>query len=132
MCKFCDDLSWREYRIMLRNFGADDNVCEIISQLHDCYDNSPIYEDGICYSGTVNCEDCNGCADENLYFSLRTYENNIGFDFYHKIRELTISPSSEMIQFNFCPWCGKQIVNNDNIVPFEKCQLGDKLENKED
>lgn len=115
MCKFCDDLTWRQYRIPYRNCMADDNSCDY---------GSPNVNNG--YFCGRTCENCDGCADENLYFSIRTYDNNIGFDFSHRIKELVIEPSSEMVQINFCPWCGKKL--SDEIVPFEKCGIEGMVE----
>lgn len=70
-------------------------------------------------------DDCNGCTKDNLYFSMHTYDNRIGFDFTHKIKNLIIESSSEMIDINFCPWCGRKL--NDDIASFEKCCLGREL-----
>jgi len=115
MCKFCDDLKWREYKIPYRTCSADDNRCE--------YGSPDIVNDGENeYILGSTCEDCSGCAEDNLYFSIRTYQNRIGLDFTHRIKNLIIEPCSEMVDINFCPWCGKQL--NDELVPFENCCLG--------
>lgn len=133
MCKFCDDLKWRTYRVLLRNFSADNNVCEYVSTRHGNYDDTGFVDEcGICYSGTIHCDDCDGCKDNNLLFELKTYENNIGVNYYHKIRDLTIAPSSEMIQINFCPWCGRQLIDDDKKVSFDKCHMGGRLKLIED
>lgn len=65
-----------------------------------------------------------------IYIFLYIYDNRVGFDFVHKIKKLIIEPSSEMIDINFCPWCGRKL--NDDIVPFDKCCLGGELEGIED
>lgn len=115
MCKFCDDLEWREYKIPYRTCSADDNRCE--------YGSPDIVNDGENeYILGSTCEDCSGCAEDNLYFSIRTYQNRIGLDFTHRIKNLIIEPCSEMVDINFCPWCCKQL--NDELVPFENCCLG--------
>ena len=102
MCKFCDDLEWREYKIPYRTCSADDNRCE--------YGSPDIVNDGENeYILGSTCEDCSGCAEDNLYFSIRTYQNRIGLDFTHRIKNLIIEPCSEMVDINFCPWCGKQL-----------------------
>lgn len=114
MCKFCDSLKWRKYTIPYRTCSADDNRCE--------YASPDMWDDGEeCYSMGVNCTDCGGCMEKNLNFSIRTYRNLVGVDFTHRIRELIIEPSSEMFRINFCPWCGKNL-GNENI-PFEKCGI---------
>ena len=116
MCKFCDSLDWGKYKIPYRNCSSDDNSCEY---------GSPDVIDGEVYGST--CDDCCGCADNNLYFSIHTYDNRIGFDFTHKIKNLIIEPSSEMININFCPWCGRKL--DDVTIPFEKCCLNKELKN---
>lgn len=128
MCEFCDNLEWRTYRFDLRNFGADNNVCEYVSAKYNKYDDTSFIDEyGICYSGTIYCDDCDGCKNDNLLFGLNTYDNYFGFCYYHKIRDLIIVPSSEMVKFNYCPWCGKQIVDDKDKVPFERCYFGSKL-----
>lgn len=114
MCKFCDSLEWRTYKIPYRTCSADDNRCD--------YGSPDILDDGEeqYYMGH-NCKDCYGCAEENLNFSIRTYEDYIGMDFTHRIRDLIIEPSSEMIKINFCPWCGRDL--SKGYIPFEKCGI---------
>jgi len=95
MCNFCDDLKYREIIIPMRTSMADDNVCEMI--VND------------------DCEKCNhGCADENHYFSITTWEDNLCLNYFHKIGELIIAPVSTRFSINFCPMCGKQITEKIN------------------
>lgn len=107
MCNFCDNLKWREYNVELRNSNACDNLCQVMStKLEEI--------DGELYNLGVDCEGCGGCMVDG--FVLRTYDNRIGFSYNHKIKELFIGRNSEMIDFNFCPWCGKQLT--DKLVDF--------------
>ena len=111
MCKFCDSLEWRRYKIPYRNCSSDDNSCE--------FGSLDIIDGEVCGS---TCNDCKGCAKDNLYFSIHTYDNRIGFDFTHMIKNLVIEPSSEMSDINFCAGGGRKL--NDVTIPFEKCCLG--------
>lgn len=95
MCKFCDNLKWREINIPIRTSMADDNICEIMMD--------------------SNCDECNhGCADKNHYFSITTWEDNLSLNYYHKIGELIIYPVSARFSINFCPMCGKRIAEKIN------------------
>ena len=111
MCKFCDNLDWRNYKVSYRNNSSDDNMCEYVSP-EVMIDGERIGSD---------CSHCDGCKRENILFSLHTYSNRIGINFYRKIKGLTIDQHSEMFTFNFCPWCGKQLT--EELVDFEKCGL---------
>ena len=114
MCKFCDQLNWREYAVPQRNCMDTDNVCQCLSWGRiDGSDETHSY-------APVSCpENCCGCADENHYFKLFTYENRMGFSYHFKAENIGIDRNSEMLTFNFCPWCGKQL--SEQPVPFEMC-----------
>lgn len=109
MCKFCDDIKWREYYVDMRNTDACDNLCEIMSSKLENID-------GELYNLGVDCGDCDGCAKSG--FKLFTYDNRIGFSYNQKIKQLHIGRNSEMFDVNFCPWCGKRI-NQNKLVEFE-------------
>lgn len=119
MCEFCDNLKRRTYKIPYRNSMENDNRCE---------DGSPdtVDTDGEIKTIGSNCDNCQGCAEDNQFFSMHVEGNCIRFAFYHKIKNLIISPNSEAIKINFCPWCGRRIT--DNHVDFDKCCLGEELE----
>ena len=124
MCKFCDDLkNYKKYKIPIRNTYANDNTCEFVSP--ENYKDGCFYKDGISFRGIMNCEDCDGCKDDNYLFYLNSCNNYISIDFYHKIKDLTIAPCSESLVINFCPWCGKKI--SKIIIPFDQCCLGSSL-----
>lgn len=99
MCKFCDNLEYKEIKIPNRTTLADDNICEFV----------------------VNnqCSKCNsGCADKNNYFSITTWNDNICINYYHKVNNLVIAPISARFSINFCPMCGKRIskkMNSDEL-----------------
>jgi hypothetical protein len=95
MCKFCDDLDYKTITIPSRTSTADDNVCEFVVN--------------------ENCNECNhGCADENNYFSITTWEDNICLNYYHKVKDLIIAPISARFSINYCPMCGKKISKEMN------------------
>lgn len=119
MCKFCDNLKRRVYKIPYRNSMGDDNRCEYGSP-------DVVNIDGEIEIIGSNCDNCQGCAEDNQFFSMCVEGNSIRFAFYHKIKNLIISPNSEVIKINFCPWCGRKIT--DNSIDFDKCCLGEKLE----
>lgn len=100
MCDFCKDLNYREIKISIRTTLADDNICDFVSP--DEY--------GINHS----CEDCDGCLEDNNYFSITTWEDNLYIKYYHKIKDVVIAPISARFKINFCPMCGKKISDNDN------------------
>lgn len=111
MCKFCDNLEWRVYKTSYRNSSTDDNMCERLSP--DVIINGE-------YFG-INCTDCDGCKAENISMFLRTCDNRMGINYYRKIKDMVIDQYSEMFSINFCPWCGKQLV--EKLVDFDKCGL---------
>ena len=117
-CEFCNNLKWRHYIVPVRSTSTDDNICEY---------GSPDIVDGYVLGHT--CHDCGGCAEGNWHFTLRAYENRIGIDYLHRFKHLVVDTSSEMIDINFCPWCGRQL--SEEIKPFSKCCLGDRLKEKE-
>ncbi len=112
-CKFCDQLDWREYAVPEQNRMDTDNVCQCLSWGRiDGSDETHSY-------ATFSCpENCGGCADENHYFSLFTYENRMGFSYHFKAKNFGIDRNSEMMTINFCPWCGRPL--SEKIVSFEK------------
>jgi len=90
MCEFCDNLEYKSITIPVRTSMADDNVCEVVTG--------------------DDCSKCNhGCADENNYFEITTWEDNLSLSYCHKIGKLTIYPVSTRFNINFCPMCGKRI-----------------------
>ena len=117
MCKFCDDLSWRKYMIPTRNEDACDNLCEVMTAKFEDYG------DGLFSLGS-DCENCDGC--NNGGFGIHAYENRIGFSYSKTIKELHIGKYSEMLDINYCPWCGKRLT--DKLIDFEKCMLGMQLD----
>lgn len=117
MCKFCDNLDWRKYRVPHRNEDGCDNLCEVMTAKLENID-------GEVFSTGSDCEDCNGCAD--MGFSMHTYDNRIGFGFSHSIKALHIGRYSEMLDINFCPWCGKRL--SKEMVDFDKCCLGTPID----
>lgn len=130
MCKFCKNNGYKKYLIPLRSTYADDNTCEYVSP--ENYEERNIQENGICYRGVMSCEDCDGCADGNYTFKLNKHEDNsIGLEFYHKIRGLKISPFSELLSINYCPWCGNKLVDDNKMIEFENCVIGGIREEQE-
>ena len=115
MCKFCDDLKWKTYIVPERTTSADDNQCEF---------GSPLIYDGEIIDST--CEDCIGCAKENMHFGLKVWENYLSLQYVHRIKKLVVEPYSEAIRINFCPWCGRSLT--DKLVDFDKCCLGTALD----
>lgn len=103
MCNFCDVLTSSSYDKKIswsvRSTFADDNIEEILESRN--YTERWIEN----YSGF------------KLYGYI--YEGNtlVGVEYRKEISNHTdekavISPFSEMIQFNFCPICGKKISND--------------------
>ena len=100
MCEFCKDYNRHiRYGVPYRTQYADDNLCEKIM-------------DDIC-------DDCYGCMDENLHFSLAKWRNMIWLGFHHEIGDTIISKTSEGLFINYCPWCGEKL--NDEFEPFDQC-----------
>lgn len=101
MCEFCKNHDkYTIYRVPLRSTYADDNLCEKIV-------------DDNC--GTCNC----GCADENYHFTLYKSKNWIQLGFHRKLADLIISPFSELLHINYCPWCGEKLSDKDKT--FDEC-----------
>ena len=111
MCKFCDDLKWRQYSVAYRSSFADDNFCELVSPV--LYTN----EDGDLEVIGSDCENCNGCAQTDI-FTLTACDTRIGLQFQRDANDAHIGQFSEMFHINFCPFCGKWI--SEEIIPFEK------------
>lgn len=98
MCDFCEALKDRNKEIILdmRNTYAGHNVCEYI-----------------------NDDDCSLCKVCNPHFRIRACAFNdgelgVGVDYIQQIwdREdncVQILPSSELMMWNYCPFCGEQI-----------------------
>jgi len=103
VCKYCDNLEYRSIKIPNRANTADDNVCEIASP-------EIVEIDGEKYNAGSKCEGCYGCTDENSYWYITTWEDIISLNYYHKVRDLIIAPCSCRFAINFCPMCGKRIL----------------------
>jgi hypothetical protein len=69
-------------RIPLRCTGADDNLCEKITN--------------------NDCKNCDGCSSDNEYFEVNEYDDFFTITYYKKIGDLEIIRCSERItkQFN--------------------------------
>ena len=117
MCKFCDNLEWRRYKVPVRNESACDNLCEIMTAKFEKYGDEYV-------SLGSDCSDCDGCRDNG--FGIHAYDNRIGFSFANHIKELCIDRYSEMLDINFCPWCGKRL--SKEMVDFDKCCLGTPID----
>ena len=103
MCKFCDNLEYKEITIPSRTTGADHNVCEIASP-------QVIEIDGEIYKSGSECEGCYGCAKENNYWQITICNNDIvDLHYYNKVRDFIIDQYSARFCINFCPMCGKRI-----------------------
>lgn len=104
MCNFCDG-KIIEIKIPRRTSYAEDNVCEQLSpdESKTCYD----------------CVGCNGCADQNNYFSINYIKDTVGdgnivdLSYYHKIRNTIIQPISARFEFKYCPFCGKKLTDRE-------------------
>jgi len=99
MCKFCRNPDSPTFNVDVRSEYVDDNVCE--------------------YMVSNNCEDCSGC-NNNFELSLECGWNMV-VAYRQAINELRIHPFSEWIQINFCPFCGRQLVREDNFQSID-CQ----------
>ena len=66
------------------------------------------------YNVNHDCKDRKGCAKENNYFSITSWEDNLCLNYYHKIKDLTIAPISARFSINYCPMCGKKISDTTN------------------
>lgn len=108
--------------ISQRTTSADDNVCEIASPW--------VTDEGEVVDYISDCSDCKGCAKDNKHFMLSSWENYISLGYVHEIKKLIIRPYSEAVQINYCPWCGRKLV--DELVEFEECHCGCELELMED
>ena len=105
MCDFCENTYQNEFRVSVKDEYEDDNLCEFLSP------------DGM---GGYDCEDCDGCDDNNHMFTLSYDHRGINLGYVHKVRGTNIMPFSEDIRINFCPWCGRQI--EDDIVEFNEIE----------
>lgn len=121
MCKFCESSERTEFIIPVRNNSSCDNVCEIMTSKIEKYGEE------LFLTGT-DCSDCDGCKEENRTFEIYKSKNRIGLSYIQNIKGLRVMPYSEMLNLNFCPWCGKQISNE--LIEFERCCIG-KIKIKE-
>lgn len=105
MCTFCESVKDRSKKIIwqVRSTMADNNICEFVND--------------------TTCSMCDACE---MYFNIYGYEwsdnTYIGIGYNQKImaknkEEVIIRPFSETQQFNYCPFCGKQI--SKNIIDFD-------------
>lgn len=89
--------------IQVRSTYADDNVCE--------------------YINNDNCEFCPRCFMIFRFYGFNIDENlHVGIEYNQEIydknkNKIIVSPFSESLQFNYCPFCGRQI--SKNIKRFE-------------
>lgn len=111
MCKFCDNLDYRKYKVLQRTTSADDTTCEFGSPNLDV-------------PNTYNCSGCRGCSEDNIRFELTSWDNYIYLAFIHRIRRLVIESFSVAIPINFCPWCGNKLT--EELVDFDLELLEDK------
>lgn len=106
MCNFCDNIKNTDKKICwsVRSTYADDNICEFVND--------------------INCENCKEC---DMQFLLSGYEYNsntyVTVSYDQSIvskddEKVIIRPFSESLQFNYCPFCAKQI--SENILEFDK------------
>ena len=101
-CKFCEGLFNKEYEMTwnMRSSYADDNFCEKV--LND------------------TCEDCHEC---NIKYILRgrkvkdTGRAYIQCDYKFDNGDIIIWNSTEPLNINYCPYCGKRLA--DNLVRYE-------------
>lgn len=114
-CKFCEQLVWREYLIPRRNRSSSDNLCEILTHR---------LGDEVNLGNEIWCKDCDGCEEENTHFALTAWKNCIGLTYRFKGRDLEIDRCSELLDINFCPWCGRRL--SEKMVDFEKSCLGEE------
>lgn len=85
-CKFCNG-EWKETKIEFNTTCADDNICT-----------------------DRECADCNGCSNDNQYFTMQIVRGNkLQLSYRHKLGDLIISPISENKDIKFCPECGRKL-----------------------
>lgn len=112
MCKYCDSL--KEYKtitIPIRTSMADNNICEFARP--DLVVIDEITEETA--NMGCNCKGCLGCAEENNYFSVDFWNDDMCINYYHKIDEVIIAPVSARFSINYCPMCGKKINDGELI-----------------
>ncbi|MGJ0846550.1 hypothetical protein ACR77J_07670 [Tissierella praeacuta] len=100
MCKYCDNLEYKEVIVPNRTSLADDNICDFASPSLNGY--------------SYDCESCYGCAEENNYFSITSFDDVVMLNYYHKIKNVVIAPTSARFCINYCPMCGRKITDNIN------------------
>jgi len=94
MCKYCDSLEYKNIIVPIRTSMSDDNICD------------KVHADKF---GNADCSNCEGCRDENQYFKIASFNDNLDISYYHKIGDVVIAPVSCRFSINFCPMCGKRI-----------------------
>ncbi len=96
MCNFCE--KGEKVKLLMRTSYANSDdcidICEAISPNENGYGS--------------NCEGCNGCGDVSFYIGLK-WDDYIYVEFYQKIKNVEISPISEGIKINYCPFCGRKL-----------------------
>lgn len=110
MCTFCGNNSNAvTFKIPKRTKIGDDNTCEIGSNEN--------FESDDC-----NCSSCDGCKEDNEYFSISINENRIQLGYRQKVNKLSVNAVSEVLEIKFCPWCGKELTKES--ATFEKSCCG--------
>ena len=102
MCKFCEGLFEKEYEMhwSMRSQYADDNLCEKL--LNDSCD---------------NCQEC------NIEYKLRgrkledTGHSYIQCDYKFTNGDVIMWNSTEPLNINYCPYCGKQL--SDKLIDLD-------------
>lgn len=113
MCKFCEGLFEKEFEMHwnMRSQYTDDNFCEKI--LND------------------SCENCSEC---NIRYRLRgrkiseTGHAYIQCDYKFDNGYVVMWNSTEPLNINYCPYCGRQLA--ENLVNYE--DIGDYISDIED
>ena len=106
MCKFCDGLFREDKEIIwsMRNNYADDNFCEKV--LGD------------------DCEKCEQCKVEYRLKGYKLEENDNCYmycSYKFDNGDILMWNSTETLQINYCPYCGKQL--SKNMINFD--DIGD-------
>lgn len=105
-CILCNTLlSDKKFNILQRNRYSDDNLEDILEDSNE-YDN-PIEEE--------SCFSLQGISIDELkqYYLSITFTDKYNLD---NNKELLIKRFSEIVPFNFCFVCGKQLVKDVNNI----------------
>ena len=102
MCKFCEGLFEEEYEIHwnMRSQYADDNLCE------------KLFNDS-----------CSNCQECNIEYKLRgrkledTGHSYIQCDYKFTNGDVIMWNSTEPLNINYCPYCGKQL--SDKLIDLD-------------